>query len=61
MPVSNYLKFFKKKHAKYKTNYFPFLFQLKSKHDYYNNDNIRLLMTFEIGFKIFRIHMSLRK
>ena len=29
---------------------FHFFFpQLKSKHDYYNNDNIRLLMTFESG------------
>ena len=35
--------------------------QVKSKHDYYNYDNIGLLMTFESGFKIFQIHMSRRK
>ena len=34
-------------------------FILKSKHNYYNNDNIWLLMTFESGFKIF--NMSQRK
>ena len=28
----------------------------KSKHDYYNNNYVRILMTFESGFKIF--HMS---
>ena len=37
------------------------MLQLKSKRDYYKNDNIRLLMTFESGFKIFQIHMSKRK
>ena len=34
---------------------------LKLKHDYYKNDNIRLLMTFKYGFKKFQIHMSQRK
>ena len=31
------------------------------KHDYHNNNNIRLLMTFEYRFKIFRIRMARRK
>ena len=35
------------------------IFYTSTKHDYYNNDNVRLLMTFEYGFKIF--HMSRRK
>ena len=34
-----------------------FVLQLKWKHDYCNNDGIRLLMIFESGFKIFRIHI----
>ena len=39
------------------------ILQLKSKHDGFNNDIVRLLMTFESGFKIFQIQipMSRRK
>ena len=53
MSVFNYLDSHKKSNA-FLFPYFPFLFQLKSKDDYYHNDNIRLSVTFESGFKIFR-------
>ena len=51
MSVSNYPEFFKIKSDVFLFSYFPFLFQLKSKHDYYNDDSIRLLMTFESGLE----------
>ena len=38
-----------------------FILQPKPKHDNHDNDSIRLLMTLESGFKMFRIHMSRRK
>ena len=39
------------------------MLQLKSNdyYDYYENDNIRLLTTFQSEFKIFQINMSRRK
>ena len=42
MSVSDYLEYFNKLNV-FLFSYFPFLFQLKSKHNYYNNNNIRLL------------------
>ena len=37
------------------------ILQLKSKHDSFNNDKVRLLMPFESGFKIFQIQISMSR
>ena len=43
------------------TTLYFFILQLKSKHGPYNNHNVRLLITFESGFKIFRIDISVSR
>lgn len=47
MSVSNYPEFFKIKSDVFLFSYFPFLFQLKSKHDYYNDDITIMMIAFD--------------